>query len=109
MTEFTSRNILKGARDLVAAKWIKFTYGDGDRGYCAVGAVYASEQTLFWRARNHEEDPLLDCPAEYFLCRVIDPDSHPDDVSITRWNDAPERTHEEVLEAFDKAIELASQ
>jgi hypothetical protein len=26
---------------------------------------------------------------------------------ITTWNDAPERTHAEVLAAFDKAIALA--
>jgi hypothetical protein len=28
---------------------------------------------------------------------------------IMEWNDAPERTHEEVLAAFDKAIELAKE
>lgn len=28
--------------------------------------------------------------------------------SIATWNDAPERTHAEVLAAFDKAIELAN-
>lgn len=26
---------------------------------------------------------------------------------VAGWNDAPERTHEEVLAAFDKAIEIA--
>jgi hypothetical protein len=30
------------------------------------------------------------------------------DNDIVEWNDAPERTHEEVLAAFDKAIEAAS-
>lgn len=29
--------------------------------------------------------------------------------SIAEWNDAPERTHEDVLAAFDKAIELAGE
>lgn len=28
---------------------------------------------------------------------------------IYKWNDAPERTHTEVLAAFDRAIELAAQ
>lgn len=28
---------------------------------------------------------------------------------FTAWNDAPERTHAEVLRAFDKAIELAEK
>jgi hypothetical protein len=30
------------------------------------------------------------------------------DQTLVGWNDAPERTHAEVLAAFDKAIELAS-
>lgn len=29
--------------------------------------------------------------------------------SIITWNDAPERTHAEVLAAFDRAIEMAAQ
>ena len=29
--------------------------------------------------------------------------------SIWKWNDAPERTHMEVMQAFDKAIELAEK
>lgn len=31
------------------------------------------------------------------------------DASIVEWNDAPERTHAEVLAAFDRAIEIAKQ
>ena len=29
--------------------------------------------------------------------------------SIIRWNDSPDRTHAEVLAAFDRAIELCSE
>ncbi len=52
--------------------------------------------------------------ATQFLLRVIDtlatPDISASDLGrIWRWNDAPERTHAEVLAAFDRAIALAEE
>lgn len=58
--------------------------------WCAVGAIDKSCQG----------EPRLWRKAADFLGDAVG-------CAIPKWNDAPERTHAEVLAAFDKAIELA--
>lgn len=58
--------------------------------WCAAGAI--------WRAGAKAEDPSWE--AEKLLREVVGD-------SIPEWNDAAERTHPQVLAAFDTAISLS--
>lgn len=75
------------------ANWGKGKQANHRKVLCAITAIgHARAEafgTDFWRA-------------EWALREVIGRGS------IVMWNDAPERTHAEVLAAFDKAIELAN-
>lgn len=62
---------------------------DGTYSYCMMGALERTQ-------RNNRK-------AHRILCSVID------GASLTGWNDAVERTHTEVMAAFDRAIEIAEQ
>lgn len=69
--------------------WVQGEYGSMMGGYCASAAINESTQDteLRWVARS-------------FLRHNAAP-SWP---SIIKWNDAPERTEEEVIQAFDLTI-----
>ena len=73
----------------VRGSFIKRNWDTGLIEYCALGAVRSA-------ADYGNTDKAL--RALYFAT---------DSISITIWNDEPRRTKEEVLEAFDKAIEIA--
>lgn len=87
------------AKSLVEKGWNKhywtFIEGNGLH-YCAVGAIYAAAKRSFSvvleqfvKANNliASEGPLSN------------------EMCVTQWNDRPERTKEQVLKAFEKAIE----
>lgn len=92
MSEQTARD-LEAARKLIAdpSAWVKGVPPIGC--FCAETAIamacngdpqnYDSDQA--WRALDALRDAI-------------------NDAAIFRWNDAPERTHAEVLAAFDRAI-----
>ncbi len=107
------------ARDLEKAKalidtphkWTQGTYAQDSEGwsvtvssadavcYCAHGAIAAvgglgSERT----------DAMADAVAE-----VLELPGKHEYNRLPPWNDAPERTHAEVMEAFDKAIAYAQE
>lgn len=96
----TPREILIAARAKIEApeRWTKEAYAldangdhvacdyEGAVRWCAVGAIgYVGQE-------------LIDTAFREFL---------PEGWILENWNDAPERTHAEVLAAFDRAIELA--
>lgn len=89
--------ILIKARALIAdpAKWGKGPRSDGyERGlctYCAAEAIDAVDSDLDQRHASY---------------RAIQSAASVN--SLVYWNDAPERTHADILAAFDKAIEDAS-
>lgn len=67
-------------------------YSDNAVSYCTIGAcnkVFNSWSTTY----------------QEVLTRLQRAANVPPGEGIPDWNDAPERTHEEVLAAFDKAIE----
>jgi hypothetical protein len=92
--------VLREARSLVDApeKWWQQGGGhNSDDCTCADLAIQdvavgSDNVALLW-------------PAEDAFCRAID--LAPGPKAIYVWNDAPERTHADVLAAFDKAIALA--
>ena len=93
--------ILRAARGYIAEpeRWTKgrlARYPAPDRvARCAIGAVFAAACTHeggFGSAAHEAADALLGVVGG---------------TCISTWNDAPERTHAEVLEAFDRAIAAA--
>jgi len=67
--------------------------------FCSMGAI--------WRARK---DILgtQDCDDDYSVLRKVVKGAHTG-IGIVDWNDAPERTHAEVLAAFQEAIAQREQ
>ena len=104
----TPREILIAARAKIEApeRWTKGAFARSARGrkvrldggkarcWCMLGALQEVEMS-----------PIRFRQAWALLVPAI---SVPDSISeVVLWNDAPERTHAEVLAAFDRAIELA--
>ena len=83
---------LREARALIEQGWCqriaKFSFTDGHTLYCPIGALYEvkEDQSYFY---------ALDA-----LVRAIEYED------IGAWNDDPYRTKEDVLSAFDHAIDL---
>lgn len=104
-TERTVADILRAARAKIDTpeKWthtVLARRADGKKTgardpsavyFCMSGAVISGgNEAIDWRAFD-------------FLTRAID------GATIPAWNDHPDRTHAEVLAAFDRAITLAEQ
>ena len=106
---------LKKARKLVEEGWAQDEYRAYDYRahkmcYCLTGAIMAARM----RDPKDMSKPLSEdgvaIDAVLAVTRVVDPDVPPTPGiwgAVARWNDAPDRTHEEVLLAFDEAIALA--
>lgn len=98
----TPAEILRRARDRIATpeRWTQGAYRRDANGkkcnpdeavcWCSVGAI-----TSICNIRKREDWAPVD-----FLGEVVG-----DRIGV--WNDAPNRTHAEVLDAFDRAIALA--
>lgn len=88
--------ILTEARNRIEdpSKWGQcYYFKDGKR--CILGAI----DSAFGRYQTGFHSSDWDIVTEMFMkAEGIE--------NISRWNDAPERTHDEVLAAFDKAIAL---
>lgn len=104
-----------GARDANGNPCI--VYEDVARSWCASGAIAtALDLGKLGNASMGKTDPeataryeratLTRNKAEEFLVKAIDALTY---WSVPSWNDRDERTKEEVLAAFDKAIVLAIQ
>lgn len=65
--------------------------------YCPIGAICQAQK----------EDFEIRPEATGFLRKVLDFKGRTSKFDVIDWNDLPGRTKEEVLQAFDKAIELA--
>lgn len=101
MIDTRAIDTLVQARDLIADpdRWIQFYREKGvfHKRYCAVGAIERAAPTFKIATR-----------AERLLVQAIgEPITWPR-ASIQFFNDRVETTHEDVLQAFDRAIEAAS-
>ncbi len=96
----TTADVLRKAKGLIDSpeKWIKGWFGRPAAGsqvitcFCSVGAIRRADDMSFGRTY---------CSAIYVMEQVVGGDS------IALWNDAQERTHPEVMAAFDRAIAIA--
>lgn len=98
------KQIFINAKKLIEAGW-----GQGDdlvlpldsSFYCVATACTRAEVD---RAKRDGDDYRSVLPAADVFRAA---NGIPDHISLGDWNDAPERTKDEVLAAFDKAIEAA--
>jgi hypothetical protein len=100
--------VLVAARALVARGWTQYAWAKNERGetvlasatdavrWCAGGAIRLAGMQLGLSTEGAVE-ALLGVIGAPVTGRL---EHH----AVAPWNDAPERTQEEVLEAFDKAI-----
>jgi len=106
--KFVSNDVvakLSQAKQLVEDGWCQHLFAipeDDERfNYCTVGAMCS---TTFDKGETFDKmvNTFIKAnnlpPSDYVMGKMT---------SITIWNDAPERTKEEVLAAFDKAIAYA--
>lgn len=95
----TPLDILKAARAKIE---LPENWGKGTCGIDRAPDTYCAEDALRCDINFRDDVDGFIRAAELFR-KVI---GHP---HIFDWNDAPERTHSDVLKAFDRAIELAGQ
>jgi hypothetical protein len=96
----TPAQILRAARSRIAVpeRWTQGVGARNSRNYC-VGNRSASAVSWCALGAILRESESSSEPCR-FLKEIVGP-------SIGGWNDAPGRTHAEVLDAFDRAIALA--
>jgi hypothetical protein len=87
---------LDEARALIEKGWVRGSYEVKGCGFCTYGAVQKAVTGNAEEECNPRTKPL-----EALLRQVTGA------TSLAHWNDAPERTQAEVIEAFRKAAELA--
>lgn len=99
-------DILTRARERIndPAKWHQGSFRDDDGMHSADDCAVCAVGALNWADHGYPEPAWKDTDgfsAAYMVLRNTLTET------IPGWNDAPTRTHAEVLAAFDKAIELA--
>jgi len=99
-------DLLRQARELLAdpKRW---TQGTGARAGDGLATGVHSANAICWCAWGalvYVHTDLNSLSDSLDLIATIVGESE-----VSSWNDAPERTHEEVLAAFDRAIELAGE
>lgn len=107
MSELQVR-VLTDARRRVAARWIQHNGRDGYGGVCAGQALVDG-----WMSQVDVEPDLGDenyhQVIQVFVQAILSShDSASYGGSIPAWNDMPLRTRGEVLDVFDRAIQIAS-
>lgn len=86
----STEELLVAAKNLIISpeNWLQAEASNGKGGYCIIGALQAA---------GGDSSFITGLQAENCLRNVICQ-------SIVDFNDAPGRTHKEVLDAFDTAI-----
>lgn len=96
MTATSPKDVLIAARKLIEKpeNWCQRQFQNHLGARCAMGAICGAI------ADDYYENEEIAAKAAAILGDVVD-------TAVISFNDAPGRTHEEVLRAFDKAIEAA--
>jgi hypothetical protein len=102
--------MLEQAKELIKQGWTQHAYARTTDGtsvvyldsyavcWCMVGALYAVNGKFIDN----------DTSREYYGLRYLWPAvTLKNEVELTQWNDSSERTVDDVLDAYNKAIELA--
>ena len=99
-----TRQILKQARELIKAGWCQMKY-EHHGCYCMVGAV----QMATFGETGIDESEVDDIFYEASLEHLREVLSVQNLAQICDWNDLGARTQDEVIAAFDKAIEKVAK
>ena len=116
--------VLKGAREILARpeSWTQNALAKDAAG-AAIEGVLSEEATCWcasgaiWKAMDADpfggdvDTPTRDLALDAKLAiigQLIEADGRKTRWTVPSWNDALERTHEEVIAAFDRAIEAAA-
>ena len=107
--------LLRWGKQLISdpESWVKGFYSDGFGRMCALGAVgkAAKEEGLMKAVSRITAYDYLDqaanesgvsCPCDDEDCKLYD-----GKLNIALYNDMKETTHEDIMSAFDRAIEIA--
>lgn len=96
-------DVLRRARALIdrPEKWCKRELMDGRGAMCIFGAINAAARGHAWKWSGNYPNYLDD--THRALASAI---GYKNPGLAPHWNNAPGRTHEEVMEAFDRAIAL---
>lgn len=105
---------LEKAKSLIDApeKWTQGAWARGAKGgrvtfYHSEAACFCAQGAIMKAAYYHQVDgpmPSINKAKDALLSAI---NLNANEISIHEWNDSLYRTHEEVMEAFDKAIALA--
>lgn len=95
-----TRKLLSAAKGVVSQGWCQGTLNTDSGDVCLMGAVFeASDESPRSRGIAVAFDVLCEA-AHLSLTSLPSNYKHP----LADWNDAPERTQEEVVALFDKAL-----
>ena len=98
-----SREIIQKARDIVANKWHKGSYTDGNGGYCIMGALGMARGGEILYA---DADLLVPHLQDLGWKKCTNPSHRTTEICdhIPHFNDDPNTTKEMVLQLFDKTL-----
>jgi len=104
MTDSFRTTIIKNARKLIEhpENWIKGHYISFETNFrfCAVGALKTARNQLQREIAPHRHKEVYDA---YWSAFPMFP-NRLSDCMLVKYNDKPERTHEEILTLFDQAV-----
>lgn len=103
--------VLRTARQNLPGHWYQGYYGDGEGNYCALGhlsvAAGLNPRTIVTTALNDGDFSVYndDVHAAYTVLQNVIVEQYPHGPrEIPIWNDDLNRTEDEVIAMFDKAI-----
>lgn len=101
MSEITNAQVSQALRQakarIVKYGWVQGRTGDENTGFCVMGAIWnGAPYGHFQGELRRAQEEALEAAAGWVNT----------DNALGNWNDAPERTLEDVLSAFDAAIDL---
>jgi hypothetical protein len=103
--------LLTSARDFVSEGWCQ-NASQIDNKVCAGAAMVLSWKILrgIPFSRPHfTADDLFDQAIQTMMAAINELDLDREWHEIPYWNDHPERTHQQVLDAFDRALKIAER
>lgn len=105
-TSATLPQVLTAARDLLAAGWhhASGAHNDDETAFSATGAIGRAINNL----GAHPPLGMIEAACQAVMNALGEAGATGDYLRLALWNNAPERTLQDVLDAFDTAIAAAS-
>jgi hypothetical protein len=110
-TSPTLETLIRARQILAEGGWLQHTLSDDLGRVCAIGALLKGHRAMAGRDDRSSILPAIRVLVEANQLppeddhRLSTPEAARLQISVVRWNNAAGRTKEEVLDAFDRAIE----